>query len=334
MKSMGNKVKNEHYVPRRYLKHFADNEHFFVYDKEKKEQRSGSVDDYACERFFYDVDFESLKQEMLENDPDFQYDPEMEQLLEQVDEQHIEHWFAENVETWLFDPIDKIISTYILCNPQKMESMVVIDDSTRAFLSLYLAIQIIRAKEFRESVIEMYERLPILLMKKMAKTKEEKEALDSIELKVKNKNHKKLIHAQFLMDMDYVTDFAEKLGKKIWMVGYNQTSIPFLTSDNPIVKFGHDGLQGFNSKGIEIVFPLNRKLVLILKDSESFWHEKKIDNHFVKLSSDEVNFYNSLQVQQSYRYIFDKTGDFSLVEGMMKRNPMLSNITHKRFFMR
>ena len=138
---------------------------------------------------------------MLEKDPAFQYDPEMEQLLKQVDEQHIEHWFAENVETWLFDPIDRIISSYTMCNPKKMKDMIVIDDSTRAFLSLYLAIQIIRAKEFRESVVEMYERLPILLMKKMAKTKEEKEALDGIELKVKNKNHKKLIHAQFLMNM-------------------------------------------------------------------------------------------------------------------------------------
>lgn len=330
---MGNKVKNEHYVPRRYLRHFADNEHFYAYDKQKKEQRAGSVDDYASERFFYDVDFGALKQEILERDPDFQFDSEMEQLLKEVDEQHIEHWFAENVETWLFDPIDKIISSYTMCNPQQLKSISVIDDYSRASLSIYVALQVIRAKEFRESVIEMYERLPLLLMKKMAKTQEDKEALDTIELKVKNKNHKKLIHAQFLMDMEYVTDFAEKLGQKIWMVGFNQTGIPFITSDNPIVKFGHDGLQGFNSKGIEIFFPLNRDLILILKDPEAFWYEAEFDSHFVKLDYTDVNFFNSLQVQQSYRYLFDKTGDFSLVEGMMQRNPALSNINYKRFLM-
>lgn len=330
---MGNKVKNEHYVPRRYLRHFADREHFFVYDKEKKERRPGNVDDYACERFFYDVDFEALKKEFFESNPDFEYDPEMEELLKEIDEQHIEHWFAENVETWLFDPIDKIISFYTMCNHQNINNVLVIDDSIRVFLSIYLALQIIRTKEFRENVIELYERLPMLLMKKMVKTKEEKEALDTFELKVKNKNHKKLIHAQFLMNMDYVTDFAEKLSKKIWMIGYNQTGIPFLISDNPIVRYGHKGAHGFNSKGIEILFPLNRNLILILKDPETFWYEKELDNHFLKLDNEDVNFYNSLQVQQSYRCIFDKTGDFSLVEKIMKSNPDLSNINRKRFLM-
>lgn len=108
---------------------------------------------------------------------------------------------------------------------------------------------------------------------------------------------------------------------------------PFITSDNTIVKFGHGGLQGFNSKGIEIFFPLNRDLILILKDPEAFWYEAEFDSHFVKLDYTDVNFFNSLQVQQSYRYLFDKTGDFSLVEGMMQRNPALSNINHKRFLM-
>ena len=52
---MPDKVINEHYVPRRYLRHFAKDEHFFAFDKEKNEQRPGNVDDYACERYFYDV---------------------------------------------------------------------------------------------------------------------------------------------------------------------------------------------------------------------------------------------------------------------------------------
>lgn len=49
---MAQKVKNEHYVPQRYLKHFANGENFFVFDKEKTEKRPGNVENYACERFF------------------------------------------------------------------------------------------------------------------------------------------------------------------------------------------------------------------------------------------------------------------------------------------
>ena len=37
--------KNEHYVPQRYLKHFANGEPFFVFDKEKTEKRPGNVGD-------------------------------------------------------------------------------------------------------------------------------------------------------------------------------------------------------------------------------------------------------------------------------------------------
>lgn len=59
---MAEKVKNEHYVPQRYLKHFANGENFFVFDKEKTEKRPGNVGDYACERYFYDVDFDTLKE--------------------------------------------------------------------------------------------------------------------------------------------------------------------------------------------------------------------------------------------------------------------------------
>lgn len=118
---MAEKVKNEHYVPQRYLKHFANNEKFFVFDKAKTEKRSGKIRDYACERFFYDIDFNALKKKKMEQDPDFKIDPEIEQLLEANDEQYIEHWFSQNVETWLFNPIDKIISKYVMANPQNLK---------------------------------------------------------------------------------------------------------------------------------------------------------------------------------------------------------------------
>jgi hypothetical protein len=41
-----------------------------VFDKEKMKKRPGNVGDYACERYFYDVDFDALKREKLEQDPD------------------------------------------------------------------------------------------------------------------------------------------------------------------------------------------------------------------------------------------------------------------------
>jgi hypothetical protein len=330
---MADKVIKEHYVPQRYLKHFSSGNKFFVYDKERKQQRPGNIRDYACERYFYDVDFDTLKEEVLEEHPEFVFESEMEEVIRNIDKQHIEHWFGQNVETWLFNPIDRIITSYMMCNPQKIDSVSVLTDMEMNYLSLYMATQVVRSKEFRESMSEIHERRPLLLMKKRAKAQEEKNAIDSIELKIKSENHKKLLHAQFLMDPDLMADFAIPFREKIWMIGCNQTDISFFASDNPIVKFGHQGKQGFNSKGIEIFFPLSTKIILILKDPETFWYENEFHNHFVKVTPDEVEFYNSLQVQQSYRYIFDKAGDFALVHNMMKRNPALSDIKHKRFLM-
>lgn len=330
---MANRVIKEHYVPQRYLKRFANGNHFFAYDKEKKQQRPGSISDYACERFFYDVDFDELRADILAENPEFEFDPEMDDLINSLDKQHIEHWFGQNIETWLFNPIEKIITSYIMCNPQNIDSVQVLSDAEMNYLSIYLATQFVRSKEFRESITEMHERLPLLLMKKMAKTQEDINLLESIELKVRSENHKKLLHAQFIMDEEIMSHFAFIFRKKIWMIGYNKTDVPFFTSDNPIVKFGHQGMQGFNSKGIEIVFPLSTYLILVLKEPEHFWFDGISHNRFVCVAKDEVEFYNSLQVQQSYRYIFDKAGDFSLIDGMMKRNPDLSNIKRNRWLM-
>ena len=37
MSTIAKSVKNEHYVPRRYLGHFANEKKFFVFDKEKEQ---------------------------------------------------------------------------------------------------------------------------------------------------------------------------------------------------------------------------------------------------------------------------------------------------------
>lgn len=167
----------------------------------------------------------------------------------------------------------------------------------------------------------------------MAKSDEERKLLEYFDLKVKNKNYKKFIHAQMLTDPEVASHLAGDFGNKIWIIGYNRTEMDLLTSDNPIVKFGHNGYSGFNSEGIEIFFPINTKLVLILKDPNYFWHESCNHNHFVEIPIEDIDFMNSLQLQQSYRYIFDKTGNFELVKGMMQRNPNLKDIKRKRYIM-
>lgn len=65
---------------------------FNIFDKEKIQIRPGNVEDYASERYFYDVDFEQLRKKAEEKDPNFKIDPEMEKLMQEIDTQHIEHF--------------------------------------------------------------------------------------------------------------------------------------------------------------------------------------------------------------------------------------------------
>lgn len=329
-------VKNEHYVPRRYLKHFANNKAFFVFDKEKTQVRPGSIEDYASERYFYDVDFEALKADKLKQDPDFVFDPEIEEFMKEVDEQRIEKWFGDNVETWLFDPIDKVISSYVMANPQNIEKFEVLDDNDLNLLALYITIQMVRSKEFRNYLVEMNERLPLLLMKKLAMQKKDDELLEylnNVQLKIPNKNHEKLLHAQFLMDEENIVHIAELLRNKIWVIGYNQTEEDFITSDAPIVRYGHLGKHGLNSPGIEIMFPISPKLIICIRDPEYFWFDLESHKHFVKMDSEEVNYYNSFQILQSYRYVFGKAAKFDKVSDIIKKRPELKNINREKILM-
>lgn len=91
--------------------------------------------------------------------------------------------------------------------------------------------------------------------------------------------------------------------------------------------------RGGNSKGIEIAFPISTKLILILYDIEMFEPFSSFHNHFLEILPEEVKFYNSLQVQQSYRYVFSKENNFVLAETIMNANPTLSNIRSERFLM-
>ena len=330
---MADKVIREHYVPQRYLKYFANNERFYVYDKEKLEPRPGNIGDYACERYFYDIDFYAIKNDILESNPNFSFDPIIEKQIQTLDPQHIEHWFANNVEDWLFKPIDKIITTYTMYTPSHIESIPVLTETEINYLSLYMALQVIRTKEFRESLTELYERLPQLLIRKLTKPQEDHFALDSFNIKVPTENHKKVLHSEIITDPVIVANLALTFRGKLWVIGYNDSNIPFVTSDHPVVKHGHLGLHGFNSLGAEVCFPLSPNLILLLFDPGIFGSRTEIHNHFTKVLPNEVTFYNSLQAAQCYRYFFEKRGQFDSVKDFLNNNPQLQNIKHNRFLL-
>ena len=59
-------VKNEHYVPRFYLRRFANNDKIYAYDLEKDNLFQTNINKIGCNNYFYDVDSNVLKENLSE----------------------------------------------------------------------------------------------------------------------------------------------------------------------------------------------------------------------------------------------------------------------------
>lgn len=332
-------VKNQHYVPQRYLRKFAVTQkkkkkniyRFNILDKEKQELREKqNVENYASERYFYDVDFNELLEEA--ESEGINIDDEIRDLTNKVDKQHMENVFATKVETTMFDPFEKIITKYTLTPANMYTKVQVVPEEDKATIAYYLAFQFVRTKEYREKIIQMYEKGTKLLLRKGLKGEIDSEFLDSLEIKMKEKRIN-LIHNEQLIDTELLESFAKIFLKHIWIFAVNETENSFYTSDNPLVLYGHEEHQGIGSKGVEIIFPITPKLALVMREVEHFHRDLPLYNRFINIPEEYINFYNELQVFQSYKYIFSKDENFSLALELMRKYPELKNINRNRFLM-
>lgn len=336
---MSELVINQHYVPQRYLRLFANkvkkkNKTIFrlnVFDKEKVEIRvNQNIDRVASERFFYDVDFEELIKEAEKEGIDI--DPEYKKLIEQVDKQTIENTFASKVETTMFDPLAEILTIYTMTQKKAYPHVTVIPDSKRPVIAYYLSLQLMRTKEYREKLIQLFEKGAMLVMRKALSGEINKDYLDDIQLKLK-KSRINLYHNEELLDTEKLEEFSKCFLKHIWFIAVNETPIGFWTSDNPLVLHGHIGNHGLSSEGIEIIFPVTPKLAIVMRELNYFENDIKFYNKFVPVNEGYVKYCNSLQVFQSYRCIFSYDSDFSMAHTTIKENPDLMNISRDRFLM-
>lgn len=178
----------------------------------------------------------------------------------------------------------------------------------------------------------MYEKGTKFLLKKGLSSEIDPAFLNDIEIKLKN-NMINLIHNEYLFDTEILEGLSLALLSHIWFVAVNETEEMFYTSDNPLVLYGHKEHQGLKSEGIEVIFPITPKLALVMREVEYFKKDLAKFNKFIPVTKSYVEFCNSLQVYQSYRYIFSKNSNFSLVSKILTENPELCDVNRDRFFM-
>jgi len=297
--------KNQHSVPRLYLKRFTRNgSQIYVFDKFhqfRKTSKPKSIKSVASDDYFYNIPEEHFKK--------------------------LDPFLIDNVFT-------KLENKYATSLAEMIESVTrgrrIIKHQKEA-LAIHIALQILRTLEFRNSYIELSKKVRKDLSEAYLRSKK----LDAeVEVSIEN-DLVPAAHAKMMFSPELLEEFVPFLIDCIWMVGVNETTQPLYTSDNPVVKNAHlaDIVpygNGWLSPGVEIVFPLSSKLVLFLQGKELYRATKSqviqnigenLDGNLVPLQADHVLHYNSLQVLHSYRQIYCESDNFSLARKVCDEHP-------------
>jgi hypothetical protein len=275
----------------------------FVFDKQKQATYEGTPQNVAVENRFYDLP------------------PEVERKFFPTDEhdpQFIEHGLA-NVEGQFKIDLDEFLV--------EAETKG-ITNSFRAKLAPYVVIQSMRGREYRESFKQAMERTQHAIFQEWCKRTHPEIPLDLVDVEVEyDRNLLPLDQTIDLCNSNGIEATALLLCQHIWIVGVNRTMQPFYTSDNPVVRNAHvfrhgRSFVGFNAPGVEIAFPLTSTHILVMYERKHHWNKHgRFENCVVGVSPFQVEYFNALQVRQSYRQIYCGKNEFDQARGICKRFP-------------
>jgi len=314
------KVKKQHYVPQFYLKRFTyDGERLFVFDKIAQKQRVANVKDIAHENYFYDIPIDSLHEEVEVNNFDVQV---VEKALG-----GIEGKYSQTIKEVL-ENLEPTNGLKRLLNFLKFRGGRIITKKQKRELSFFITIQFLRTKESRDATAEMSKKFTEVIFNAFTENNFPEIPADLHPQVEIDKNDTKLFHLQNLFNPEYVNSITKVLNNHIWILGINKSKQSLYTSDHPVVKNGSikspfRSFEGLGSKGIEIAIPLTPNHILLIYEKTFFNELKNLDRKIIDLNEDNVIYYNSLQVLQSYRQIYCSANDFNLVKDMCQENPNL-----------
>jgi len=270
---MSARKRREHYVPKFYLDLFAES--LFAFDKLTGRVFATRSKNIALEPGFYD-------------------------LAPWID---LEGLIAEN-ENRMKSGMDELINKM---NPTA------ISEEARIKVSLFIALQTVRTREFRSMIQEMGGKLMTDLAKSDPRFK-------GLKFKVVMKDElAQALHAKTIVS-DSVPQIGWILGNSRWTLLVNRTRVPFWTSDNPVALFNPlDCGVGFAVRGNQTHLPLGSGLLLLVLDPRTY------DLPPVKIvkRQETILYENELQLYNATRFVFSSTDDFAVAKKIRERDETL-----------
>jgi hypothetical protein len=221
----------------------------------------------------------------------------------------------------------------------------VITADQRQDLACIVAIQFLRTKEFRKFIVDMRQAVEPLITQTLEQVILDQinhfqfQLLTSTKLNEKSASDLKsiilnecnstvlsiydeglaVVHAKFILD--HYSEVAQILSNHVWIIGINDTGQPLFTSDHPVVRHSYLSSVGIASEGIEISFPLNSTVILIMREKQHFHEFTKQDSKLFPLTLKDVEHYNRLQICNSNRFVFCSVNCFDLIQVVCQQQP-------------
>ena len=185
------------------------------------------------------------------------------------DPKYWEHYFSRALEPMYSNDFDRIIAKVILNTSDNN----ILDENDKTVLSKIICFQFSRVPAFINPFISRGQNYGEALIKQLKPLIEKPSdgKLQSLISEATNPDNIKDIILGGISDESRLQRYADILKKRVWIVLYNKTSMPFYTSDNPVIMYNTNlnsveyADVGIAKNDTMLYFPMaNRVMIQIL----------------------------------------------------------------------
>jgi hypothetical protein len=200
---------------------------------------------------------------------------------------------------------------------QLTQDRLIIPAVNRRTISQYLSVQMLRTPEQRK-ILQEFHRKAIGPLSSADETAD--------------------LHLGVLWNSGLAQEIADRLATFLWVVAINRSTVPYWTSDHPVLikdresKHWLNGPRAFDF-GVQVVFPLSPIHMLYCMEPEGWASLRRFDGSIspVSITTYMVQHENSGQVGMSTRWVFSRDSEFTFAHEFCSNNPSIRNIDRDRF---
>lgn len=284
--------RKQHHVPQTYLKNFASGkkgDSLYTLSKQQRKVYPDRVPDAAAERHFYT-------------------------LNNYEDKYFWDNLYTKNIEPEFGKTLQEIKKA---CDNVLVQSdTTVISEELKHDLVFHLIFQLLRGKQTRKYIKDLYEKT---LPNAFARAEEHfksinKEVLEkSFEKFRKDDEYFKELSMDSIFSEKVIFSFANILKNYIFVIYRNESEIPFITSDNPVMIVDSNTLNsrpfsnGLLVPSTVVLFPISSKLLLCAYNPYRFSPnglDCKLKIMHGKDCENLVSVHNKLQISQNFNWAY------------------------------